>query len=142
MQKALTISNKDDINSVSNRMATIGADLLVRVMSKIRVSNKRIKGARQDDSAASYAPKRYPKDGEINWTKSSSEILNMIRALKPPYPNAFTFNSKHKKIEISDAFIPSTDSQVSGKTKGYRALATKDGIIMVKFKTRAKVKTS
>jgi len=44
----------------------------------------------QDDSQATYFGGRTPDDGRIDWTRSSAEIINLIRAVTDPYPGAFT----------------------------------------------------
>jgi len=38
-----------------------------------------------------YYPKRSPKDGEIDWSKTVFEIYNFIRAITKPYSGAFTY---------------------------------------------------
>lgn len=45
----------------------------------------------QDEEKASYCAKRGPEDGEIDWTQSSRDIFNLIRAVSRPYPGAFSF---------------------------------------------------
>ena len=44
----------------------------------------------QDSSKATYFGARKAEDGRIDWTRSSREIFNLIRAVTDPYPGAFT----------------------------------------------------
>ena len=44
----------------------------------------------QDESQATYFGGRKPEDGRINWTQTSRQIFNLIRAVTDPYPGAFT----------------------------------------------------
>ena len=44
----------------------------------------------QDASQATYFGGRTPEDGRIDWTRSSVDIFNLIRAVTDPYPGAFT----------------------------------------------------
>jgi methionyl-tRNA formyltransferase len=44
----------------------------------------------QDESQVTYFGGRKPEDGRIDWTKTSREIFNLIRAVTDPYPGAFT----------------------------------------------------
>jgi methionyl-tRNA formyltransferase len=44
----------------------------------------------QDHSQASYFGGRTPEDGRIDWTKSATEIYNLVRAVTHPYPGAVT----------------------------------------------------
>jgi methionyl-tRNA formyltransferase len=44
----------------------------------------------QDLSAGSYFGGRKPEDGRIDWSKPAREIHDLVRAVAPPYPGAFT----------------------------------------------------
>jgi len=44
----------------------------------------------QDLSKGSYFGARRPEDGRIDWSKSAQEIHNLVRAVAPPYPGAFS----------------------------------------------------
>jgi methionyl-tRNA formyltransferase len=44
----------------------------------------------QDESQANYFGGRKPEDGRIDWSQSSRQIFNLIRAVTDPYPGAFT----------------------------------------------------
>ncbi len=44
----------------------------------------------QNDADASYFSGRTPDDGRIDWSRTSLEIFNLIRAVTAPYPGAFT----------------------------------------------------
>jgi len=46
--------------------------------------------APQDESRAKYYPLRTPEDGRIDWTAPAATIHNLVRALAPPWPGAFT----------------------------------------------------
>lgn len=45
----------------------------------------------QDNSQATYWPKRTPADGVMDWDKSAFDQYNWVRGLTHPYPGAFTF---------------------------------------------------
>ena len=44
----------------------------------------------QDEAQATYFGGRQPEDGRIQWTQTSTQIFNLIRAVTDPYPGAFT----------------------------------------------------
>lgn len=44
----------------------------------------------QDHEKATYLLVRRPEDGHIDWSRSSQEIYDLIRATSRPYPGAFT----------------------------------------------------
>jgi methionyl-tRNA formyltransferase len=43
-----------------------------------------------DITRGSYFGGRRPEDGRIDWRQPASEVYNLIRAVAPPYPGAFT----------------------------------------------------
>jgi methionyl-tRNA formyltransferase len=43
-----------------------------------------------DLSQGSYYGGRWPEDGRIDWSQSAQQVYNLIRAVAPPYPGAFT----------------------------------------------------
>ncbi len=45
----------------------------------------------QNLAAGSYFRGRRPEDGRIDWTRPHTEIHNLVRAVAPPYPGAFSF---------------------------------------------------
>lgn len=48
-------------------------------------------GEPQNQSAATYACQRVPADGEIDWSQPTEQIYALVRALPPPWPQAFTY---------------------------------------------------
>lgn len=54
----------------------------------------------QDLARGSYFGGRRPEDGRIDWSKSAREIHNLVRAVAPPYPGAFTDQLKVYKTRI------------------------------------------
>lgn len=45
---------------------------------------------KQDETCATYAARRRPEDGRIDWSLSAGAIERLIRAVGRPYPGAFT----------------------------------------------------
>ena len=44
----------------------------------------------QDLSSGSYFGGRSPEDGRIDWSRGADEVHNLVRAVAPPYPGAFS----------------------------------------------------
>ncbi|MDD4873175.1 MAG: bifunctional UDP-4-amino-4-deoxy-L-arabinose formyltransferase/UDP-glucuronic acid oxidase ArnA [Kiritimatiellae bacterium] len=87
-QKKIAISNDDTSRTLFDKTIKIGSEMLNEILPKIKKGNApRIK---QNHSKASYFGGRRPKDGEIDWKKSSTEIRNLVRAVTHPYPGAFS----------------------------------------------------
>jgi len=69
---------------------------------------------KQDLSKGSYFGGRRPEDGRIDWSKSALEIHNLVRAVAPPYPGAFTDQMKIFRTRVENRKAP------HGKTGPYR----------------------
>jgi methionyl-tRNA formyltransferase len=68
----------------------------------------------QDLSKGSYFGGRRPEDGRIDWSKSALEIHNLVRAVAPPYPGAFTDQMKVFRTRVENRTAP------HGNTGPYR----------------------
>src|SRR3546814_13872262 len=53
----------------------------------------------QDERHATWATKRTPADGRIDWTLPAAEIDRLIRAVGRPYPGAFT-ETKAERLTV------------------------------------------
>jgi methionyl-tRNA formyltransferase len=87
-QQAVPILPDDLAREVFDKV-TVAAELaLSRALPALLAGNApRIK---QDASASTYYGGRKPEDGTIDWSKSATAIHNLVRAVAPPYPGAFT----------------------------------------------------
>jgi methionyl-tRNA formyltransferase len=90
------IDPMDSSGSLLERLAPIGAHVLVETLDAIAAGTAR--AVPQDASRASPAPKVKPEEGAIDWTRTASEIVNLIRALDPA-PGAYaSFRGKRIKL--------------------------------------------
>lgn len=48
----------------------------------------------QPPDQPSYYPKRTPEDGAIDWSRTTDEIYNLVRAISPPYPPAYSHHAE------------------------------------------------
>ncbi|MET0309786.1 MAG: formyltransferase family protein [Sphingomonas sp.] len=46
-------------------------------------------GHPQDETFATWAARRRPEDGRIDWTRTAAEVERLVRAVGRPYPGAF-----------------------------------------------------
>ena len=86
-QKRTPISPADDSATLHNRLAHLGAELLVATIPDY-VSG-RILPVPQPEGA-SHAPKIKKEDGQIDWNLPAQTLWNRLRAFTP-WPGAFTF---------------------------------------------------
>lgn len=96
LQQRVPIEPDDDSGSLHDRLAEIGARLLVDTLTALEQGiAPRIP---QDHAAATYAPKIGPEDEQLNWHLSAFQLHNVIRGLRPR-PGAYTyFRGKRLKI--------------------------------------------
>lgn len=69
-----------------DRMAVLGADLMVRALSAIARGS--LQFTPQPEAGVTYAAKLSNEDSRIDWRRSASELHNQIRGLSP-FPGAF-----------------------------------------------------
>ncbi len=62
--------------------------ILGEALTRLAVSEE--PRTRQDPALATYAARRRPEDGRIDWSRPAAEIDRLIRAVGRPYPGAFT----------------------------------------------------
>lgn len=51
-----------------------------------------------DITRGSYFGSRRPDDGRIDWSRPAAEVYNLIRAVAPPYPGAFSELAGHRLV--------------------------------------------
>lgn len=59
----------------------------------------------QGDAGSTYTRRRGPADGEIDWDRPAQDVVNLVRALSPPYPLAHTFGGDGVPILIERARV-------------------------------------
>jgi methionyl-tRNA formyltransferase len=82
------IAPEDTAQTAHDRLATIGARLLVKTVPEY-VAGKIIP-RKQPEDGASYARKIIKEDGRLDWAQSARSLWNRVRALVP-WPGAYTF---------------------------------------------------
>lgn len=76
----------------------------------------------QDPRRARYFPLRFPDDGLVLWDQLSAEqIHNRVRALRPPYPGAFTYYDNRRVTLIASE--PATADVRGEPGRAYRKTA-------------------
>ncbi len=88
----------------------------------------KIRFSDQDESQATYTCKRIPEDGRIDWTQTSLQVYNLIRALSYPFPGAYCFY-KDKPYVIWNATLGESDNKIfSGCVPGRILKISPDGV--------------
>ena len=108
LQREIPIAPEDTAETLSPRLATIGADLTVETLRGLQAGT--IHPQPQDDSRATLAPILKKEDGLIDFGRPAAEILNRLRGFQP-WPGAYTrFRGKNfhiwKAAEIERSLFP------------------------------------
>lgn len=133
--KKIPILPEDNRESLTIKLANLGADLLLEVLPKIKEGT--LKPTPQNDSEATYAPKISKEEERIDWNNHVKRIWCQIRALSPE-PGAFTFfRGKILKVykanyEITNNFIEYENGTISiiDRDKGI-GIKSKNGILYI-----------
>ena len=87
-QMAVPILPDDRAIDVFRKVTTAAEIVLDRSLPRLLDGTAELRA--QDLSAGSYYGGRKPEDGRIDWTRPAREIHDLVRAVAPPYPGAFT----------------------------------------------------
>ena len=87
------------------RKVTVAAEIVLdRTLPQLLAGTATL--AAQDLAAGSYFGGRKPEDGRIDWTRGAREIHDLVRAVAPPYPGAFTSLAGQKLRVLRTRLLP------------------------------------
>ena len=111
LSEKIAIEWDDNAGTVHDKLKDVGAALLVKTImlladdQLIEIPQQIIAGE------IKHAPKLFTETGNIDWTKNTDEIYNLIRGLSP-YPAAYTtFNGKTLKIFSAEKVLEIPDEE-------------------------------
>jgi len=87
-QEKTPIQPEDNSESLHDRLAALGARLLVQTIPRFAAGE--ISPKPQPADGITHAPKIKRQDGRISWSESCLAVWNRVRGLTP-WPGAFTF---------------------------------------------------
>lgn len=88
LQRATEIDAEETALELGARLAAMGAELLVATLAALEKGS--LVPVPQDSTQATYAPLLKKEDGRIDWRRPAREIHNLVRAVGPPWPGAFS----------------------------------------------------
>lgn len=100
-QTAIDILPQDDAGTLRDKLARLGADLLIKTLP-IYLTGK-ITPCPQDNQQASMTKQIHKNDCKIDWQKTADQINRQIRAMTPQ-PSAWT-KFDNQLIKITDARV-------------------------------------
>jgi methionyl-tRNA formyltransferase len=92
LQAEVPIGERDTFQTLHDRLALLGAELLLKTVEKMKAGN--LQSIQQDHSKATDAPPLRKEDGHIDWRKGAKEIDHHVRAFDPR-PGAYTEWERH-----------------------------------------------
>lgn len=125
-QQATAIQSTDNAQTLHDRLAQMGAELLLNTLPDY--VNGRIVLRPQPQQGSSYARKISKEDGRLNWEEPARNLWNRIRALTP-WPGTFTtidLNGVSRLVKIWDAAVEAHPGGQPGKI----LRAEKQGIVV------------
>jgi len=135
-QKEVKIGSRDTGKTLYDKITNSGFELFKETFPKIKDGTA--DRAPQNEEESTYFGRRKPEDGIIDWNKSSIELYNWIRALTYPYPGAFTYTQRGRKLYIWWAEVKEkegilgTPGEIISKKKDWIEVATGNGSILLK----------
>jgi methionyl-tRNA formyltransferase len=112
--EVVTIGEREDAVALTARLASLGAEALVLVLSQL----ESMKAREQDHDAATLAPRLRREDGELEWEMGAAEIDRRVRGLQP-WPGA-TLPTPRGRVKVlsghveGDRYVPDV-VQLPGK---------------------------
>ena len=124
-QRATAITPDDTAATLHDRLARIGAELLIETLGNI--VNHTITARPQIEAQATYARKLTREDGRLDWSQSARCLWNRVRAFTP-WPGAFTTLPGGVKTRTLKIWRASVD-EAAADAPGAVAQADKAGIV-------------
>ena len=95
-QLAVPILEDDGAREVFNKVTVAAELVLARSLPRLIDGTAPRIVQKLDDGQ--YFGRRRPEDGKIDWTRSAREIHDLVRAVAPPFPGAFTQVDGHQWV--------------------------------------------
>jgi methionyl-tRNA formyltransferase len=114
LKAELEILPEDNTDSLSLKLANLGADLLIDTLRRL----DNIPPESQDDALSCYSPMIGRDDWELDWNLDAIAIHNRIRAF---YPNCYTdFREQRLKITKTEVVAEDENLDLVGKVTEIR----------------------
>lgn len=137
-QEKVTIEDDDTLETLSEKLKTTGANLLIKTIPQI-IDNTapRIK-QNEDEITFGYIIKK--EDEHLDFNETTQKIYDQIRALYPNPASYFTMDGKNIKVyKAKKSATKGTPSTINNIYKDGIGIGTKDGeIILTEIKPEGK----
>jgi methionyl-tRNA formyltransferase len=107
-QEAVPIAPDDLAIDVFRKVTAAAGRVLARSLPGLIDGSAVLRA--QDLSRGSYFGGRKPEDGRIDWSQPAKRIHDLVRAVAPPYPGAFTEVDGKRLHVLRTRLLPRRDS--------------------------------
>jgi methionyl-tRNA formyltransferase len=129
-QRAIPIHPEDTAGSLSQRLAGLGAQLLLETLPGYLSGDRAPQP--QDDSQATYAPMLKKEDGQLDFSQPAARLARRVHAFNP-WPGAYTiWQGQILKVHQARALDePSPGPDRTAVHAGLPAVGTGDGLLVL-----------
>lgn len=122
LQRIVPIDEKETGDSLHDKLARVGAELIVEALPKIEAGE--ITPIKQNDAKSCYAKMLKKSIGKIDWEKSAVQIERMVRGLNS-WPSAYT-TYRGKNLKIWESSVSEKDELSENANPGMITAVEKD----------------
>ncbi len=95
-QAAVEVDPDQDAYGLTQQLLAAAPAFLAQALAAIFAGRTRPRA--QDLGQGSVFPGRRPEDGRIDWRQSARRIHDLVRAVAPPWPGAFTYHGAERLL--------------------------------------------
>lgn len=131
-QQSIPITPTETGGELFNRLAPLGADLLVRTIPAYATG--KIEPVEQDDNLATYAPMLLKEDGLLDFNDSALQLARQVRAYNPWPGSFFYWQDQRYLVHAADA-VEMKEKQAAGfisEIDSYPAIHCDTGILLLR----------
>ena len=119
LQEEIAIRSQETAGELSERLAEVGAELMVRTLERIESGD--VEPRPQMHSQATKAPRLRKADGELDWQQTAARLVDRIRGVTP-WPGAFS-RLRDRPLKILWGSVIENQAVAEGNEPGtYRGL--------------------
>lgn len=130
LSEKVKIEDCDTAQTLHDKLADTAGSVIIKTIERFERGD--FSSEKQDGEKASYAHMLTKAEGEIDWSKTSDEVYNLIRGMDP-WPMAYTYleGKRFVPYECKKSDESGRSGEVVSVTKDYLTVACKSGSIKI-----------
>ncbi|MDN6030149.1 MAG: methionyl-tRNA formyltransferase [Lactococcus plantarum] len=127
-QKAIPITDTDDVGTMFEKLSIVGRDLLLATLPDYLLG--KLHPTPQDEKLVTFSPNITSEEEKIDWSGSARDVFNQVRGMTPwPVAHTTWLGARFKLHAVRVAEGSGKPGQVIDKTKKSLVIATRDGAV-------------